>query len=144
MPEAYPRGAELIVRLYEIRLTDPYRSAAHWFLGDFSAASWAEIEERWPKGSRESEALRTVLEHWDLLGALTHGGAIDQALLFESTGDHLAVWTKLEPWIHDARHALADPALFENIELLVNQHERYARTRAPRLARRAEGTVGTS
>ena len=136
-----PEGAALLVRLYEVRLRDPYRSAAQWVEHDFAAASWAEIEERYPPGSEGHEALRVVLEHWELVGALVHFAAIDERMLFDSGGEHLTVWQKIEPWIEEARAELHEPTLFENLELLVKHHELWTSGRAPKLARRAQGSL---
>jgi hypothetical protein len=136
-----PAGADLLVRLYELRLRDPYRSAAAWLESEFEARSFSEVEERYPAGSEGHEALRVVLDHWELVGALVHAGALDERLLFDATGEHLSVWRRLEPWLEEARDALGEPTLFENLELLVRGHASWAAAHPPKLARRAEGAV---
>ena len=130
-------SAALLVEMHKLRQAEPYRSAVKWFENEFRASSWAAIEESQPTGTMAHDSLRTVLEHWELVGALVDSGEISERLLFDSTGEHLSIWAKIEPWIHDARTELKNPCMFENVELLVTRHERYERSRAPKLARRA-------
>lgn len=134
-------GADLVVRLYELRLREPYLSAARWFDDSFEASSWTELRGRYPRGSREYYSLQLVLEHWELVGALLTAGQIDEGLLFDATGEHLSVWEKVQPWLEDARAELGSPQLFENVQLLVERHARWQRSQPPKNARVAAAEV---
>lgn len=138
MSDASPAGAAILVRLHELRASEPYRSAARWFEREFAAVSWGDVEDRYPAGSDDHDALRLVIEHWELVAALTLSGAIDEALLFTSTGEHLTIWSKLQPWLEDARAELGDPAFLDGLELLVRRHADWLRCSPPRIARAAE------
>ena len=138
MSDASLTGAALLVRLHELRTSEPYRSAARWFEREFAAVTWSDIEDRYPPGSDNHDALRVVLEHWELVAALTLAGSIDETLLFTSTGEHLTVWSKLQPWLEDARATLGDPTFLDGFELLVRRHAEWMRRTPPRLARSAD------
>ena len=108
-----------------------------------AAVSWRDVADRYPRGSDDHDALRVVIEHWELIAALTLAGAIDEALLFTSTGEHLTVWSKLQPWLEDARAELGDPAFLDGFELLVRRHAEWLRRTPPLLARAAERRSGS-
>jgi hypothetical protein len=63
------RDADLLLRLHQLRQNEPYRTAARHLERELRGTTWAEVEERAQAGSDGHDALRVVLEHWELVGA---------------------------------------------------------------------------
>ena len=109
--------ANLILKLYELRREPVMRQARDWYFMSFNPQSLADLQAVF--FSEHSGHLRMVLSYWDMAAALVNSGAIDLDLFTETNGEHLAVFSKIEPLLEDARRML-NPRFLKNLEKLID------------------------
>src|SRR6201995_2466486 len=93
--------AGLILKLYELRREETLRQARDWYfrdfnpqnMGDFTAAIMGE----------HSGHLRMVVTYWDMAATLVNRGAIGLDLFNEANGEHIVVFSKIEPLLAQIR-----------------------------------------
>ncbi len=110
-------SAELILKLYDLRREATMRKARDWFFS-FNPTSAEEVE----KTMMDPEVgayLRMVLSYWDMAGAMVVSGAIDADLFNKTNGEHIGVFSKIEPFIGELREKWQMPDAFENIEKVI-------------------------
>ncbi len=82
--------------------------------------------------SEHSGHLRMVLTYWDMVAALVNHGAISTELFNDTNGEHIGVFSKVEPLLGEIRGTL-NPQFLVNLEKLIdatpNGRERTAQTR---------------
>jgi hypothetical protein len=109
--------AGLILKLYELRREETMRKARDWYflifnpqsLGDFTEAMFGEY----------SGHLRMVVSYWDMAAALVNNGAISLDLFTSTNGEHIGVFSKIEPLLGEIRRTFA--AQFAvNLEQLID------------------------
>lgn len=109
-------SAELILKLYDLRRETTMRKARDWFFS-FNPTSVEDVE----KTMMDPEVggyLRMVLSYWDMAGALVNQGAIDADLFNETNGEHIGVYTKIEPFVAEMREKWG-PEAFVNLEKVI-------------------------
>ena len=109
-------SAELILKLYDLRREATMRKARDWFF-TFNPTSVEDVE----KTMMDPEVggyLRMVLSYWDMAGALVNQGAIDADLFNETNGEHIGVYTKIEPFVAEMREKWG-PEAFVNLEKVI-------------------------
>ena len=109
--------AGLILKLYELRREPVMREARNWYFLDFNPQSFAEFTAT--LFSEHSGHLRMVVSYWDMAAALVNSGAISLELFNESNGEHIGVFSKVEPYIGDMR-AQFGPQFAANFEKLID------------------------
>ncbi len=109
--------ANLILKLYDLRREPTMRIARDYFLRDFNPESMADISNALM--GEHSGHLRMVVSYWDMAAALVNHGAIDVNLFNDTNGEHLGVFTKLEPFLGEIRSAFGAQFL-ANLEKLVD------------------------
>jgi hypothetical protein len=117
--------AEVILRLYELRRETELRKAREWFVFRFEAPTYADFERQCPRGSDENRYYRMVTSYWEMAAALVLQGAVADHLFFETSGELMAVWRKVKPWIADLRAARGNPRQLHNLEEIAGRYERY-------------------
>jgi len=124
-------SAELILKLYELRREPVMRKARDWMLS-FNPTSAEEVE----KTMMDPEVgayLRMVLSYWDMAATLVAHGAIDADMFYETNGEHIGVFAKIEPFLAELRTKWEMPEAFKNLEKVIydspNGRERVAKTR---------------
>ncbi len=131
--------AELLLHLYEIRRDPELRKARAWFLTQFKAQSWSEIQARYLSHTDEDRWFRMTISYWEMLGTMVNRGVLHDDLFFDSTGEDIVTWAKCEPWITEARADIRPSYLYQ-FERLVKAHQAFrARVNAsmkPRAARK--------
>src|SRR4029079_7010986 len=124
--------ADLILKLYDLRREATMREARNWMF-TFNPTS-AEDVEKTMMDPQVGAYLRMVLSYWDMAGALVNHGAIDADMFNETVGEHIGVYTKLEPFIAELREKWQMPEAFKNLEKVILDRpdgaERVAETRA--------------
>ena len=63
--------------------------------------------------------LRMVLSYWDMAGAFVNHGAIDADMFNETVGEHIGVFSKIEPFIEDLRAKWGQPDAFKHLEKVI-------------------------
>ncbi len=122
--------AGLILKLYELRREDTMRKARDWYFRDFNPQSVADFSQA--MFSEHSGHLRMVVTYWDMAAALVNSGAIDPELFNETNGEHIGVFSKIEPLVREIRE-MYGPQFAANLEKLIdatpNGRQRVAATR---------------
>ncbi len=131
--------AELILKLYDLRREAVMRQARQWFVMEFNPQSIDDVKAA--MFSEHSGHLRMVMSYWEMAAALVNDGAISRELFDRTNGEHLVVFSKLEPLVKDMRAAFGERSL-ENLEKLIEAtpgaRERVAQMRERMQAVRAE------
>jgi hypothetical protein len=109
--------AGLILKLYELRREDTMRKARDWYFRDFHLKSIADFTEA--MFSEHSGHLRMVVSYWDMAAALVNEGAIGLDLFTSTNGEHISVFSKIEPLLSEIRSAYA-PQFAANLEKLID------------------------
>jgi hypothetical protein len=131
--------AELILKLYDLRREPTMRTARDWYFREFNPESMADVNNA--LFSEHSGHLRMVMTYWDMAAALVNHGAISMELFNDTNGEHISVFSKLEPVLGEMR-AVFGPQMLANLEKLIDAtpggRERLATFRERMKAIRAE------
>jgi|SRR5207253_8592305 len=122
-------SAELILKLYELRRESVMREARNWFFA-FNPESIEDIQRA---GMGEHSAYyRMVTSYWDMACSFVNHGAIDAEMFTDANGEHVVVFTKIQPFLEQLR-ATVSPNYMQHLEKAVmampNIEERITRTR---------------
>jgi len=110
--------ANLILKLYDLRREAVMREARNWFF-TFNPTSIQDVMETMM--GEHSGHMRMVISYWDMAAALVNNGAIDETLFNEANGEHLFVYTKIEPVIEPMRAMFDNPDFLKNLQTLVKR-----------------------
>jgi hypothetical protein len=131
--------AGLILKLYELRREETMRKARDWFFRDFNPESLADFNAA--MFSEHSGHLRMVVTYWDMAAALVNNGAIAVELFADTNGEHIGVFSKIEPLLGEIRAAYG-PQFAAGLEKLIdaipNGRQRTAASREQMKAIRAQ------
>lgn len=94
-------GANLILRLYEIRREETMRKARDWFTAAFHPETSKDVLQTLM--GEHSADFRMVASYWDMAAALVNHGAIDEQMFNDMNTEHVAVYAKLEPFLAEFR-----------------------------------------
>jgi hypothetical protein len=141
--------AGLILKLYELRREGTMRKARDWYFLEFNPESMADVNAA--LFGEHSGHLRMVMSYWDMAAALVNHGAISRELFADTNGEHITVFSKVEPMLSEARAAFG-PQFLASLEKLVDAtpggreraaaaRERMKNIRAELANRRAEAPV---
>jgi hypothetical protein len=123
-------SAGLILKLYNLRREEVMRKARSWFIGEFHPASVQDISQ--VAMSEHSAYYRMVTTYWDMACSFVTNGAIDEQMFNDANAEHVAIYSKIEPFIEEIRAAYTSDYM-EHLEKVVmnipNAKERLATTR---------------
>ncbi len=123
--------AELMLRLYELRREEKLRRARAWFVREFKAKTLSEVAEQCPPGSDEDAYYRMLTGYWEMAASIVNHGLINQEFFYESNGEFFVVWEKLKPFVDELRQARKNSHVWENLEALAKDFERWSNKRSP-------------
>lgn len=109
-------SADLILKLYELRREATMREARNWMISFFPESA-AEIMQAMID-ARTSGFYRMVTTYWDMAASFVNHGAIDEEMFAEITGEHIVVFSKIEPFLDELRQTLG-PNYLKNLEKLI-------------------------
>jgi hypothetical protein len=109
--------AGLILKLYELRREETMRKARDWYFRDFDPQTLADFNSA--LFGEHSGHVRMVVSYWDMAAALVNNGAIGLELFNEVNGEHLGVFSKIEPLLPEIRAAYG-PQFAVQLEKLVD------------------------
>jgi hypothetical protein len=109
--------AGLILKLYELRREETMRKARDWYFREFNPQSMTDFNNAIM--GEHSGHLRMVVTYWDMAAALVNNGAISLELFNDSNGEHLGVFSKIEPLLPEIRAGVG-PQFAANLEKLVD------------------------
>lgn len=110
-------SAELILKLYDLRREAKMREARNWLFG-FNPTSAEEIGNTM-MDPEVGPYLRMVLSYWDMAAALVNHGAIDADMFYDTGGEHIGVYSKIEPFIAELRTQWEMPDAFSHLEKVI-------------------------
>lgn len=123
--------ANLILKLYDLRREAVMREARAWFF-TFNPENVQDFVDIMI--GDKSAYYRMVISYWDMAASFVHHGAIDEQMFNDTNGEHLFVYSKLEPFLPELRAMLGTPQFMQNLEKLVKRmpdaDERIASLRA--------------
>ena len=109
--------ADLILKLYELRREPTMRAARDWYFQHFNPESLADVNAA--MFSEHSGHLRMVMSYWEMAATLVNHGAISLDLFNDTNGEHIGVFSKLEPLLGEVRAAYG-PQYCVNLEKLID------------------------
>jgi hypothetical protein len=109
--------AGLILKLYELRREDIMRKARDWYFREFNPQSVVDFNDA--IFGEHSGHLRMVITYWDMAAALVNNGAISLEFFNDSNGEHIGVFSKIEPLLGDIRAAYG-PQFAASFEKLID------------------------
>jgi hypothetical protein len=122
--------AGLILKLYELRREDTMRKARDWYFGQFHPETISDYNDA--LFGPYSGFMRMVISYWDMAAALVNNGAISLEMFNDTNGEHIGVFSKVEPFLSELR-AQWGPQYMVNLEKLIdaspNGRARVAATR---------------
>jgi hypothetical protein len=122
--------AGLILKLYELRREETMRKARDWYFREFNPESLNDFNTA--IFGDHSGHLRMVITYWDMAAGLVNNGAISLELFTDTNGEHIGVFSKIEPLLGEIRAAYG-PQFAANLEKLIdaspNGRERTAKSR---------------
>ena len=108
--------AELILKLYELRREPVMREARNWFF-TFNPKSPTDFLD--VVSSDKSGFYRMVISYWDMAASFVNNGAIDAQMFNDANGEHLFIYSKLEPFLADLRRETGNPDFMAHLEKVV-------------------------
>jgi hypothetical protein len=122
--------AGLILKLYELRREETMRKARDWYFREFNPESLNDFNTA--IFGDHSGHLRMVITYWDMAAGLVNNGAVSLELFNDTNGEHIGVFSKIEPLLGEIRAAYG-PQFAANLEKLIdaspNGRERTAKSR---------------
>ncbi len=109
--------AGLILKLYDLRREETMRKARDWYFREFNPQSLEDFMAA--MFSEHSGHLRMVVTYWDMAAGLVLNGAINLELFLATNGEHIGVFSKIEPLLGEIRAAMA-PQFAHNLEKLID------------------------
>lgn len=110
-------SADLILRLYDLRREETMRRARNWFIAFFPESAdeimQAILDEE------TSAYYRMVISYWEMAATFVNQGAIDEEMFNETNGEHIAVFSKVYPFLEELREKFDSPTLYSNLEKLI-------------------------
>jgi hypothetical protein len=109
--------AGLILKLYDLRREDTMRTARDWYFRDFNPQSLADFNSA--LYGEHSGHVRMVASYWDMAAAMVNHGAISLDFFNDCNGEHIGVFSKIEPLLGEIRAAYG-PQFAANLEKLID------------------------
>jgi len=108
-----------ILKLYELRRDPKMREARAWFMTEFRPQSAMDIVKLLISGQQESANFRMITSYWDMAASLVNNGGIDAKLFLDANTEHIAVYSKLQPFLTEIRQIINEDDYYINLEKLV-------------------------
>lgn len=109
-------SADLIMKLYDLRREATMREARNWFVAFFPESA-GEIMQAMIN-VETSAKYRMVTTYWDMAAAFVNHDAIDEEMFTDITGEHIVVFSKIEPFLAELRETFG-PNYMKNLERLI-------------------------
>ena len=110
-------SAELILKLYDLRREAKMREARSWIIGFFPETVQDVLKVM--IDVETSAYYRMVVSYWDMAASFVNHGAIDEEMFNDSAGEHIVVFSKIEPFLSELREMTGNPNMLGNLEKLI-------------------------
>jgi hypothetical protein len=134
-------SATLLIRLYELRREPMMREARNWYTRSFHPTNVEEMMQT--IGGPNSAHFRMVTSYWDMACSFVANGAIDAQMFADANGEHVIVFSRIEPFIDEYRERMGNPAYLGSLEKIVMQLPD-AKTRLAALRERFRAMAATA
>jgi len=106
-------SANLILKLYELRREETLRKARE-FMITFDPRSFEEVQAGYmgPNGTY----IRMVTSFWEMACSFVTSGAIDAKTFDEANGEHVLVFSKIQPYLPQLKEMFGSPNFMKNLE----------------------------
>jgi hypothetical protein len=111
-------SADLIMKLYDLRREATMREARNWYVVSFFPESAQDVIKALV-APESSAYFRMVSSYWDMAAGFVNRNAIDEDMFFDSAGESIIVFAKVEPFIAEVRSIVGNPKMLANLEALV-------------------------
>jgi hypothetical protein len=108
--------ANLILKLYDLRREGTMRDARNWF-STFNPTTVQDFTD--VLMSDKSGFYRMVISYWEMAAGLVNNGAIDEQMFNDANGEHVFVFSKVQPFLPELRAAYNLPEYLGQFEKLV-------------------------
>jgi hypothetical protein len=122
MPRPTSQDVELILRLYELRRDPDLRRARAFMVSEFNAKSWDEVRPHYLTGDEMDRHFRMATSYWEMVAAFVNRGLLNEELFFDTHGEDIVVWNKIEPIVKGARKQIR-PTWLWNLERMARRHQ---------------------
>ncbi len=123
----------LILKLYELRREKGIRRARKWYFTEFNPQSVEDIVKIFGSGHDGSAYYRMITSYWEMAASFVNNGGIDEKMFLDANGEHVGVFSIIEPFIEELRNSIGLPEYLRQLETLVkktpNAKERLERLR---------------
>ena len=106
-------SANLILRLYELRREETMRKARDFMTG-FDPQSFEDVQGALM--GPQSGYFRMVTSYWEMAASFVTSGAIDAKTFDESNGEHVLVFSKIQPFLAQIREMFGNPNYMKSLE----------------------------
>jgi len=110
---------ELILKLYELRREEGLRRARKWYFTEFNPQSAADVVKVLSSGHDGSAYYRMIVSYWDMAASFVNNGGIDEKMFRDANGEHIGVFSKIEPFVAEVREIIGFPEYLMQLETLV-------------------------
>jgi hypothetical protein len=111
----------LILKLYELRREEGIRRARKWYFTEFDPKTVDDVVKIFLSGHDGSAYYRMITSYWEMAASFVNNGGIDEKMFLDANGEHVGVFSKIEPFIEDVRKAVGLPDYLRQLESLVNR-----------------------
>jgi len=111
----------LILKLYELRREEGIRRARKWYFTEFDPQNAEDIVKVFTSGHDSSAYYRMITSYWEMAASFVNNGGIDEKMFLDANGEHVGVYSKIEPFIGDVRKTIGLPDYLRQLETLVNK-----------------------
>jgi hypothetical protein len=92
-----------------------------WYFTEFNPQSPEDIAKIFASGHDGSACYRMITSYWEMASSFVNNGGIDEKMFLDANGEHLAVFSKVEPFIEEVRKLIGLPDYLRHLETLVNK-----------------------
>jgi hypothetical protein len=111
-------SASIVIKLYELRREPEMREAREWYLTKFQPTSAQDIVNLLLESFEGSRQYRMVTSYWDMAASFVNNGAIDRTVFLDANSEHIAVFTKIHPYLAEVQKLYRETYL-KQLETLV-------------------------
>jgi hypothetical protein len=109
------------LKLYEVRREEGLRRARKWYFTDFNPESATDVVKVLGSGHDGSAHLRMITSYWEMAASFVNNGGIDEKMFLDANGEHIGVFSKIEPFIEEVRQTIGLPDYLHQLEALVRR-----------------------
>ena len=110
-----------ILKLFELRREEGIRRARKWYFTEFDPESAEDVSKIFGSGHDGSAYYRMITSYWEMAASFVNNGGIDEKMFLDANGEHIGVFSKIEPFIEEIRQMTGMPDYLRHLETLVRK-----------------------